>query len=96
MADGFDINDRTTWDWINGVQVTPDWARDPAKRCVIDPTTMSQFYVVGDDGRLYRQICGDESKFDPEQNACVRVGVAMSEADIYQWAVSQGLVTDQR
>ena len=96
MADGFDINDRGTWDWINGGQVTSDWARDPAKRCAIDPTSERHLYQIGDDGLLYRLPCGPGSKFDPEQSACVLDVVAISEADIYQWAVSQGLVTDQR
>ena len=38
---------------------------------------------------------GERGVFDPRVGACVNP-FACSDADIYDWAVAQGLVNDQR
>lgn len=92
MSDTFDINDRQTWDWVSR-EVTAA----PGDSYLIDPESRGHFYEVSN-GVPYRQACPEGLVFDPRVTpgpVCVwpRDG---SEADVYDWAVSKGLVNDQR
>lgn len=84
----FDINDRLTWDWVDN-QMAPgvgDYR--------LDPMSPNCFYQMSN-GTPYRQACPSDQVFDPRINAC-NWPQDCSEADVYDWAVSEGLVNDQR
>jgi len=92
----FDINDRSTWAWIHNGAVTESWAIDGY---AINPRDRHSFYQFVN-GRPILHQCPMETKtqkqvFNPMLNACVWSS-NVTEADIYQWAVEQGLVTNQR
>jgi hypothetical protein len=42
----FNINDRSTWDWIDDGAVTESWADDNG--CAINPTDRNSFYQFKD------------------------------------------------
>ena len=92
----FDINDRNTWDWIDGgMPKSPahgDYALNPFER--------TSFYQYSH-GTAYLHQCplqddsGTRLVFNPMLGVCVWPN-DVSEADIYAWAVDQGLVNGER
>lgn len=96
MSDTFDINNRETWDWVDGIEVRADSSpKDSDYK--LDPTSPHHFYQISN-GVPHRQACPDGLVFNPSANpgpVCDHPWNC-SEADIYDWAVSVGLVNDQR
>lgn len=94
MSDTFDINDRSTWDWVySGPAEFPAEIGDYR----LDPTSPHHFYQMSK-GVATRMPCGAETVFNPTANpgpVCDNQS-NVSEEDIYNWAVSKGLVNDQR
>jgi hypothetical protein len=97
MAAGFDIHDRGTWAWkddSDGIVRLDD-------RFALNKDDPHSFYQYGTDGRPYLHQCpikdadGNRLTFDPRLMACDWLD-ASADADIYDWAVSSGLVADQR
>ena len=91
----FDINDRKTWAWIDGAQTGKEYQLNPD-----DPTSFYQ--VQAGSGRPYLHQCpiidertGEKQVFDPRLDACA-FPRDVTEADVYDWAVTNGVVTDQR
>jgi hypothetical protein len=92
VADGFDINDRNTWAWTN----VGEFAGVPEGGMYgIDTEQRHRFYRRGDDGIPYRHDCPAGQDFNPILRAC-DLPEKCPEDQVYDWAVSKGLVTDQR
>lgn len=94
----FDINDRTTWAWIDGGNVTKSWADDGGY--AINPNGKTSFYqFTGDVPVQHNCALGtggtEQLVFDPRADACV-FPQDITEAEIHDWAVGRGLVQDQR
>lgn len=92
---GFDINERSTWAWVNGGQVTCSEHGE----YLLNPQDPHSFYQCSQ-GVPYLHQCAQESDsskmvFDPRVNVCVFDDGTL-EPQIYDWAVKNGLVTDQR
>lgn len=98
MGAGFNVNDRKTWSWT-AETVDAGYASvdDVYALNVEDPSSFFQFN--GDVSTL--QHCplfdgeGNRQVYDPTVGACVAPS-AVDEAEIYDWAVSKGYITDQR
>jgi hypothetical protein len=96
MIVAFDINDRSTWDWVNG----GDGVCTSEDEILINPEDRHSFYQCSN-GVPYLQQCprmnnmAETGVFDPRVGACENPANC-SEADIYDWAVAQGLVNDER
>jgi hypothetical protein len=93
VSDTFDINDRSTWAWMNGFEVRCQ----PGDGYLIDPLSPKHFYQCSD-GVALRMPCPPDHVFNPRVTpgpVCDHPS-NVSEADIYDWAVSTGLVDDQR
>jgi hypothetical protein len=94
VSDTFDINNRRTWDWV---YPDPGQFPDEIGDYRLDPENRESFYQMSD-GVPYIMPCPAGQVFNP----IVRPGpvcdspLNCSEADIYGWAVSKGLVNDQR
>jgi hypothetical protein len=93
----FNINDRSTWDWIDDGAVTESWADDGY---AVNPEDKHSFYQFKD-GVPYLHQCPMEDAtykqvFNPELGVCVWSSDNPTDADIYEWAVGRGLVKDQR
>jgi hypothetical protein len=94
----FNINDRSTWDWIDDGAVTESWADDNG--CAINPTDRNSFYQFKD-GVPYLHQCPMESNtgrlvFNPKAGVCDWPADYSDGEEIYEWAVGRGLVNDQR
>jgi hypothetical protein len=96
--DSTPFNDRSTWAWNETVLWTDMATRGGYQ---INPEDRHSFYRWTDDGAhasLYQcetETATDRLVFDPSLNACVPPS-AITEQQIYEWAVSKGAVTDQR
>ncbi|MFG1798271.1 carbohydrate-binding module family 14 protein [Nocardia sp. NPDC049149] len=91
---GFDINDRSSWNWVNGGEVTCElsWDQDEYH---LDPESAVHFYQCSN-GVPHRQPCGPGMVFNPRLMVCDHPQ-GNSEAEIYDWAVKIGQVApDQR
>jgi hypothetical protein len=91
---GFNINDRSTWDW------TDEAVTDDGKGYSLNPEDRHSFYQFKD-GVPYLHQCpmenaSDRLVFNPKLGVCVWSSDNDSDADIYEWAVGRGLVKDQR
>lgn len=92
----FDINDRRTWDWVEG-----ETTGLPEGTFLIDREDKTVYYRIVN-GRAVRFTCADSGAegeglvFDPTLLACAFPFQAAGEAEVYEWAVSQGQVRDQR
>ncbi|MFD3749029.1 hypothetical protein ACFWVT_01975 [Streptomyces cyaneofuscatus] len=94
MSHSFDINDRTTWTWIN--QDDLEFAGFPqGAEFTIHPQHRNRFYQRGKDGAPYQQRCPDGLIYNPMKNVADHPEEC-TEDQVYAWAVSNGLVTDQR
>lgn len=95
MSDTFDINDRSTWAWIDDGEVSASWADDAGY--TVNPDDPSSFYQISN-GKPYKHPCPEGLVFNPRANPgpVCDWPPNCSEADIYDWAVSKGLVNDQR
>ena len=98
MAASFDINSRGTLAWIDGGVPSKSWARN-GSNYVLNPEDRHSFYEITGD-RLTLHQCPQASA-DTSQVFNPMIGVAdwptsVREADVYDWAVRSGLVTDQR
>ena len=95
MSDAFDINDRGTWDWVNGLTVSADTL--PEGDYKVDPTSRYHFYQISN-GVPVRHACPEGLVWNPtvEPGPVCDWPYNFSEADLYDWAVSVGLVNDQR
>jgi len=94
MSDTFDINNRETWDWIY-----PDVSADtpPEGDYKLNPRDPHSFYQISN-GVPHLHQCPPGMVFNPNANpgpVCDHPWNC-SEADIYDWAVANGLVNDQR
>lgn len=92
MADGFNINDRNTWAWTGEVSCRPG-----GPDYLLDPESPGHFYQCSN-GVPYRHSCPADLVFNPSVEpgpVCDWPG-GIDEAQIYEWAVAQGQVTDQR
>ncbi|MFI6998360.1 carbohydrate-binding module family 14 protein [Nocardia sp. NPDC050175] len=90
----FDVNNRSTWNWVNGGQVTCvlPWDQDEYH---LDPADRASFYECSN-GVAHRTPCAPGTVFNPEIGVCV-LPKDISEAQIYNWAVTNGRVApDQR
>ncbi len=95
MAKAFDINDRTTWDWVDGEAVSGRDVPGLESKFRLNPADPGSFYEVGPDGTPFLQPCPAGLVFNPVDNVCDWPR-DVTEAKIYGWAVSKGLVNDQR
>lgn len=98
MAIPFDINNRDSWAWIDNGKPSPSWARNGSSY-VLNPYDRHSFFQVVE-GRLALNPCPKESDdslmvFNPIKSAA-DWSRDVSEAQIYDWAVRVGLITDQR
>ena len=93
MSDTFDINDRSTWAWIDDGEVSASWADDEGY--TVDPNDPESFYQISN-GVPYKHSCPTGQVFNPIVGAVCDYPQNCPEADIYDWAVSKGLVNDQR
>lgn len=93
----FDINDRSTWAWIDQGTVTESWADDAGY--AINPKDRHSFYHFVDGvANLHRcawETTKDRQVFNPMRRFCDPAR-NVSEAEIYNWAIRRGLVKDQR
>lgn len=86
----FDINDRTTWNWVNdgAVTCTPDDAEYQ-----LNPYERASFYQCSG-GVAYRHACPDGMVFNPMLGTC---DYQTTEQEVYNWAIENGVVApDQR
>lgn len=91
---GFNINDRSTWNWVNGGEVTCvlPWDQDEYHP---NPADKASFYQCSN-GVPVLQPCAPGTVFNPKINVC-DFPQNISEAEIYSWAVENGRVSpDQR
>jgi hypothetical protein len=93
----FDINDRSTWAWIDEGSVSESWADDAGY--TVHPHDRHSFYQFSH-GVAYRHQCPMEDSetrlvFNPKVNVCVWPR-DITEAEIYEWAVGRGPVNNQR
>lgn len=93
----FDINDRSTWAWIDDAMGKP--GADGELR--IHKENPERFYQFSH-GVAYVHDCpirdgvtGARLVWNPRINTC-DWPENVPEADVYEWAVDQGLVKDQR
>ncbi len=93
MADEFDINDRSTWDWVGGV-VTNDLP-GVENDYYLNPADKGSFYQRAPDGAPIFMPCPTGMIFNPWDRVCDHPS-QITEAKIYDWAVSKGVVNDQR
>ncbi|MFG1795758.1 chitin binding peritrophin-A domain-containing protein [Nocardia sp. NPDC049149] len=91
---GFNIDDRTTWNWVNGGQVTcvRPWDEDEYH---LNWQDKGSFYRCSE-GVPYLQPCPPGMNFNPAIGTC-DFPASSTEATIYDWAVKNGVVSpDQR
>ncbi|MCZ4103391.1 MULTISPECIES: hypothetical protein [Streptomyces] len=93
MADGFDINDRSTWDWVNGRDVS--FVGFTGGDCLLNPVDAGSFFQRGENDIAVFQSCQGGAVFHAKVGG-VGAGLPGFEVDNYDWAVSNGLVNDQR
>lgn len=97
MSDTFDINDRRTWAWI--LRDAPkEYGPDIPSVYRVDPESREHFYIAVPGGFWEHRECAPGTVYDPTLlpgPVCVSA-TDCDEAAIYDRAVSQGLVVDQR
>lgn len=99
---GFDINDRSTWDWRDGGVVTTAWFVD-GYTFAPDPSSSTDFYQLVAD-RFIRQSGPPMSTFgyDTASGQLISQSSSMDEVTqfnqaTYQWCLDNGLVVkDER
>lgn len=92
---GFDINDRSTWAWANDGALSGgpgDYA--------LNPQDKYSFYQFDDSGNASLHQCPMETAtdrllYDPSLNVCI-TSQDITETQVYDYAVKNGLVADQR
>jgi hypothetical protein len=99
MTSMFDIKDRNTWAWIDGGRVTSAWLRD-GSTFVLNPIDRHSFYQHTQDGHMSLHQCTmvdgvNQQVFNPMLNVS-DWPQNVTEEQVYDWAVSKGLVVDQR
>lgn len=94
MSGTFNINDRATWDWVSR-EVTAE--TPPEGDYKLDPTSPNHFYQIAN-GQPVRHPCPDGLVWNPASNPgpVCDWPYNVDEADIYDWAVANGVVNDQR
>jgi hypothetical protein len=99
MIADFDIKDRHTWAWIDDGRVSASWVRD-GSTFVLNPVDRHSYYQQTSEGYMVLHYCSMENAdtrqvFNPLICAC-DWSQNVTEEQIYDWAVSKGLVVDQR
>jgi hypothetical protein len=95
MADTFNINDRSTWAWTDGggVQCQPG----DGPQYLLNPEDPGSFYQCTD-GVPYKHDCPQGLVYNPLANPGPVCDWPhnVNESAVYDWAVKNGYVTDQR
>ncbi len=99
MSGTFDINDRRTWVWAPSY---PLEVPDELGECLPHETRTDAFYqrhfIAGQVRQVVEMPCAPGLKYFPQVTpgpVCGRPEDC-SEAEVYDWAVSEGLIFDQR
>ncbi len=92
MANAFDINDRTTWAWIDDGNVSESWGR--GEGYAINPSDRGSFYQIANGEPVLHQ-CPAGQIYNPTLSVCDYPS-SITEAAVYDWAVANRLVDDQR
>ena len=90
----FDVNDRKTWNWVDGGTVTCTGPWD-VEEYGLSPVDKGSFYQCSN-GEPYFQLCPPNMVYSPVLGVPDFADI-MTEQMIYDWAIQNGIVSpDQR